>query len=79
MGRANDVVSYVGHYEDDTNGKTSKEWAILSRDSSSGTFSAKGDSGSVIVDGLGRIDGLIYLFIFYLFIECIQSKDYDTI
>ncbi len=59
VGRANAVVSCVGHYEDDTNEKTSKEWAILSRDSSSGTFSAKGDSGSVIVDGLGRIGGLL--------------------
>ncbi|OCH84906.1 hypothetical protein OBBRIDRAFT_815290 [Obba rivulosa] len=43
----------------DQNAETSKEWAILPFDSKSGPFSAKGDSGSVIVDGLGRIGGLL--------------------
>jgi hypothetical protein len=37
----------------------SKEWAVISLDKSSGGFSAKGDSGSVVVDGLGRIVGMI--------------------
>ncbi|KAI9460356.1 hypothetical protein F5148DRAFT_1286879 [Russula earlei] len=39
--------------------KTSKEWAILPYDSKSGQFSDRGDSGSIIVDGLGRIGGLL--------------------
>lgn len=37
----------------------SQEWAILPFESKSGPFSDKGDSGSVIVDGLGRIGGLL--------------------
>ncbi len=48
----------VTMYEDDKV-ETSKEWAILPRDSKSRAFSAKGDSGSVIVDGAGRIGGLL--------------------
>jgi hypothetical protein len=32
---------------------------ILSFDMSSGTFSAKGDSGSVVVDGAGRVVGIV--------------------
>ena len=59
VGRANDVCSYVRTYCDSDDGKTSKEWAIFQFDSKSGAFSAKGDSGSVIVDGLGRIGGLL--------------------
>jgi hypothetical protein len=35
------------------------EWAILPYDNKSGPFSAPGDSGSVIVDGLGRMGGLL--------------------
>ena len=59
IGRANDIVSYPRDYYSDGSSKTSKEWAILPFDSKSGAFSAKGDSGSVIVDGLGRIGGLL--------------------
>ncbi|KAG8685631.1 hypothetical protein FRC11_010304, partial [Ceratobasidium sp. 423] len=58
VGCANNVFSYVRNYYDD-NVKTSKEWAILPRDSKSGDFSDLGDSGSVIVDGLGRMGGLL--------------------
>ena len=35
------------------------EFAALPFNSKSGPFSDKGDSGSVIIDGLGRIGGLI--------------------
>jgi hypothetical protein len=35
------------------------EWAIYNYDNKSGVFSAPGDSGSIIVDGLGRIAGLL--------------------
>ena len=37
----------------------SMEWAILPFDKKSGAFSARGDSGSVVVDGAGRIGGLL--------------------
>ena len=59
IGRANDILSYVRDYYSDGNPKTSKEWAILPFDSKSGAFSERGDSGSVIVDSLGRIGGLL--------------------
>ncbi|KAF8480479.1 hypothetical protein DFH94DRAFT_480227 [Russula ochroleuca] len=59
FGRANDVYSYARNYYDDGKAETSKEWAILPFDSKSGAFSAVGDSGSVIVDGRGRIGGLL--------------------
>ena len=59
IGRANNIFSYTRkHFEDDTT-KTSKEWAILPFNSKSGAFSEKGDSGAVIVDGFGRIGGLL--------------------
>ena len=58
IGRASGIFSYVreyfdGHYE------TSKEWAIQAYDQKSGAFSNKGDSGAVIVNGLGHIGGLL--------------------
>ncbi|EIW76461.1 hypothetical protein CONPUDRAFT_63989, partial [Coniophora puteana RWD-64-598 SS2] len=59
VGRANDIFSYIRYYHDDETTDTSKEWAILSFDYKSGAFAEKGDSGSVIVDGLGRIGGLL--------------------
>ncbi|KAK0442869.1 hypothetical protein EV421DRAFT_551705 [Armillaria borealis] len=58
VGRANNICSFARYYEDDK-AETSKEWAILPFDSKSGAFSAKGDSGSVIIDGLGRIGGFL--------------------
>ncbi|KAK0207623.1 hypothetical protein IW262DRAFT_1281921 [Armillaria fumosa] len=57
VGRANNIFSYLCNYSGD--GQISKEWAILPYDNKSGAFSAKGDSGSVIVDGAGRIGGLL--------------------
>ncbi|EIW83378.1 hypothetical protein CONPUDRAFT_136420 [Coniophora puteana RWD-64-598 SS2] len=58
IGRASGIMSFV---RDDSDGSCgiSKEWAILPYDAESGAFSAKGDSGAVIVDGLGRIGGLL--------------------
>jgi hypothetical protein len=35
------------------------EWAILPLNEKFGTFSALGDSGSVVVDGTGRIGSLL--------------------
>jgi hypothetical protein len=59
VGRANNICSYTRIYFSDSKAETSKEWAILPFDSKSGAFSAKGDSGSVIADGRGRIGGLL--------------------
>jgi hypothetical protein len=59
VGRANNIFSYARNYYNDNKTKTSKEWAILPFDSKSASFSAEGDSGSVIVDRLGRIGGLL--------------------
>ncbi|PBK75246.1 hypothetical protein ARMSODRAFT_929310 [Armillaria solidipes] len=59
VGRANNICSFAHNYYDDDKAETSKEWAIFPFDSKSGAFSDKGDSGSVIVDGLGRIGGLL--------------------
>ncbi|KAH8981224.1 hypothetical protein EDB86DRAFT_447202 [Lactarius hatsudake] len=67
VGCANNVFSYARKYLGDNNIGISKEWAVLpfdawtggSHDFSAKDFSAKGDSGSVVVDGAGRIGGLI--------------------
>ena len=37
----------------------SKEWVIISLNKKSVPFSDKGDSGAVVVDGLGRIGGMM--------------------
>jgi len=59
IGRASGIMSIVREYFDDDNHKTSKEWAILPYDKKSGAFSAPSDSDAVVVDGLGRIGGLL--------------------
>ena len=59
IGRANNIYSYARNHSNDGNTTISKEWAILSFDSKPGTFSEEGDSGSIIVDGGGRIGGLL--------------------
>ncbi|KAH9017748.1 hypothetical protein EDB83DRAFT_183145 [Lactarius deliciosus] len=64
VGCANNVFSYTRKYLGNNNTGISKEWVVLpyddrSRDFSAKDFSAKGDSGSVVVDGTGRIGGLI--------------------
>jgi hypothetical protein len=59
IGRASGIMSYVREYFEDGSHQTSKEWAILPYDTKSGAFSAPGDSGAVVVDGQGRIGGLL--------------------
>lgn len=59
IGRANGLMSYVRQYFNDDSHQTSKEWPILPYDTKSGAFSAPGDSGAVIVDGVGRVGGLL--------------------
>ncbi|OSX68117.1 hypothetical protein POSPLADRAFT_1043258 [Postia placenta MAD-698-R-SB12] len=56
IGRATGVSLFV---RDDETGQESMAWAIYNYDNNSGAFSAPGDSGSIIVDGLGRIGGLL--------------------
>jgi hypothetical protein len=56
IGRATGVFSFV---RDEDTGEESMEWAIYNYDSNSGVFSAPGDSGSIVVTGLGDIGGMI--------------------
>ena len=58
VGRDNEIYSYARNYYDGK-AETSKEWAILPLDLKSCAFSEKDDSGFLIVDGLGRIGGLL--------------------
>jgi hypothetical protein len=59
VGRSNNVLSYTRKRYGDGAPRVSMQWAILPFDEKSGPFSAKGDSGSVVVDGAGRIGGLL--------------------
>ncbi|PUU81851.1 hypothetical protein B9Z19DRAFT_970565 [Tuber borchii] len=59
LGRGNEFVSYVQNYHPNVPPVTSCEWAIYSYDDKSGPFSEKGDSGSGVVDCLGRLGGLL--------------------
>jgi hypothetical protein len=59
IGRATGIFSYVREYVNNKADQMSMEWAILPYDNKSGVFSDLGDSGSIIVDGLGRIGGLL--------------------
>ena len=59
IGRGNNVFSFVRHYFKGKEPQTSKEWPILPYDQKSKAFSGQGDSGAVVVDGRGRIGGLI--------------------
>ncbi|KAL4066316.1 hypothetical protein V8B97DRAFT_1980589 [Scleroderma yunnanense] len=59
IGRATGIKSFVREYLPDGTRETSMEWAILPYDHKSGAFSAPGDSGAIIVDGKGRIGGLL--------------------
>ena len=57
VGRATGMESFV---RDDDTKEESTELAIYNYNKKSGVFSAKGDSGSLIVDGLGRMVGLLH-------------------
>ena len=59
VGRTSTFVSYTRKYFSDNDTAVSKEWTILSFDKLSGTLSAKGDSGSVVIDGAGRVVGIL--------------------
>jgi hypothetical protein len=59
FGRGNNIFSFIRHYFEDKEPQTSKEWPVLSFEEHSRAFSGQGDSGAVVVDGRGRIGGLI--------------------
>ncbi|KAJ7675347.1 hypothetical protein B0H17DRAFT_1239095 [Mycena rosella] len=63
VGRASGLFSFTRIYRGAAGStpppKTAKEWAVLAYNSKSQPFSRAGDSGSVVVDGRGRVGGLL--------------------
>jgi len=59
IGRLNTIRSFTRYYFKGEPGTMSKEVAVLPRNSESGPFSKPGDSGSGVVDGKGRLAGLL--------------------
>ncbi|KAI0778749.1 hypothetical protein BD413DRAFT_490094 [Trametes elegans] len=59
VGRLNTIRAFTRTYFEGNPGAMSKEIAVLPRSSKSGPFSAKGDSGSGVIDGKGRVCGLL--------------------
>ena len=59
VGRLNTIRSFTRYVFEDKPGKMSRDVAVLPRNSNSGPFSRPGDSGSSVVDGKGRISGMI--------------------
>jgi hypothetical protein len=58
IGRGTGIESFVRDYKNGIKG-TSMEMAIYPYSHRDGAFSATGDSGSIVVDGQGRIVGMI--------------------
>ncbi|KAI0246256.1 hypothetical protein BJV78DRAFT_1364965 [Lactifluus subvellereus] len=59
VGRLNTIRAFVREYFNGVAGKMSKEVSVLPRNSKSGPFSVSGDSGSVVIDAMGRICGIL--------------------
>ncbi|KAH9053775.1 hypothetical protein EDB87DRAFT_1704818 [Lactarius vividus] len=59
IGRGTSIESFIREYDEYGTESTSTEVAIHSYSHKDGAFSASGDSGSIVVDGLGRIVGLL--------------------
>ncbi|KAF8958833.1 hypothetical protein BDZ97DRAFT_1840183 [Flammula alnicola] len=65
VGKATTFVSYTRNLyfsepaRRDGAAAVSKAWAVIPLDKESGPFAAKGDSGAVVVDGVGRIAGIL--------------------
>ena len=59
VGRLNTIASFIRLYFTGKPGDWSREVAVLPRDSKSGPFSHKGDSGSAVVAGDGKLAGLL--------------------
>ena len=58
-GRLNTIDSFIRFYYKGKPGEWSREVSVLGRDSKSGPFSYKGDSGSAVVAGDGKLAGLL--------------------
>lgn len=59
VGRGTDIESFIREYHGNGNKSTSTAIAIYPYSRKDGAFSAPGDSGSVVVDGFGRIVGIL--------------------
>lgn len=59
VGRLNTIRAFLREYCEGKPGKMSKEVGVFPRNSESGPFSERGDSGSVVIDGTGRVCGII--------------------
>ena len=59
IGRGTGIESFVREYHDYGIKSTSTEIAIYPYKHKDGAFSSPGDSGSIVVNGLGRIVGLL--------------------
>ena len=59
VGRLNTIRAFTREYFKGKPGKTSKEMSVLPRNSKSGQFTYRGDPGSVVVDGKGRVCGIL--------------------
>ncbi|QRV93325.1 hypothetical protein RhiJN_21343 [Ceratobasidium sp. AG-Ba] len=59
VGRLNTLRSVVRHYFEGKPSQSSREVAVYPCDSESGAFSKPGDSGAVVIDGKGRVAGIL--------------------
>ncbi|KAF8874766.1 hypothetical protein CPB84DRAFT_559798 [Gymnopilus junonius] len=59
VGRLNTIRALTREYFQGQPGKMSKEVCVLPRNSKSGPFSARGDSGSAVIDGVSRVCGIL--------------------
>ena len=59
VGRLNTIRSVVRYYFNGKLGQSTREVAVYPRNSKSDAFSEPGDSGSVVIDGKGRIAGIL--------------------
>jgi hypothetical protein len=59
VGRGSGIKSFIREYDNCGVGKISMEIAVYSYSRKDGPFSDSGDSGSIVVDGQGRIVGLL--------------------
>ncbi|QRW07475.1 hypothetical protein RhiLY_06474 [Ceratobasidium sp. AG-Ba] len=59
VGRLNTLRSIVRHYFEGKPSQSSREAAIYPRNSNSGASSEPGDSGTAVIDGKGRVAGIL--------------------
>ena len=59
VGRLNTIRAFIREYAEGRPGQMSKKVGVLPRNSKSGPFSERGDSGSVVLDATGRVCGII--------------------